>query len=303
MQRVKFFNTSSILNVIPIEKLTSDVGKMPSNLSFQIDRLFPKSFFANIKFIFFQSNNSIQIGFNVSTYEKVVLFQMYSKPILFNEKPFVYNFDTLYVSKNPQLTLFTKTTYKENCFYSSNLKRVFCKNASPIRDCDRKILLNEKVDIYSECFNKLPITNYVTQINNNLYFTLRAPLELNITCANDTKTLLFEQSSNILGIFNCTLKSDDFILHTNSYIEHKITAIPTHEHKDKYLLLYYFHMGMLCFVLIPNMLFMAILIIRERNIPDSDNNNNNTNTVTYAAFDTNPYNYDSLPPQYRESLI
>lgn len=122
MQRIKFFNASNILNLIPIEKWTSDVKNMASQLinpSFQIDNSFPKSFFANAKYIFAQTNDKVQIGFNIPTYEKITLFQMHSKPFLFKQKPFIYDIDTLYISKTPRLTILTKAMYKGSCFWSA----------------------------------------------------------------------------------------------------------------------------------------------------------------------------------------
>lgn len=306
MQRVEL-NAKHIFDIIRIEKFMADVEKLTEktdkgNLSFRFDKSFSNNFINTSKLIFSKTTTSFQIGFAIPIHTKINLFRMYSKPILYNKKPFIYTPNFHYASKIPDITLFSKETYKRNCFWSKDLKKTFCKDKSPFRECDQKILLHQKVDIYSDCFTKLPITNYVTQIKNNLYFTIQTPLDLNITCANKTKKLYFEQSSNILGISNCSLETQNFILNTNASTEHRIMAITnTDKNTNKYALLYYFYAFVLCFLLIPNILFMTFLILRRKDLPEC--NNNNTNTVTYVSLETDPYGYDSLPLPYRESLI
>lgn len=226
---------------------------------------------------------------------------MYPKPILINNKPYIYNIGSIYVSKTPQLILFSKDTYKNNCFYSQNLKKIFCRNSTLVRKCDYSILMNKTTELNSKCITKLPLTNYVMQTGFNLYFTLQSPININITCKNNTKQMHFEKSTNIFGIFNCTLKSENFILHTNTSIDYKIQALPNvHKEYNKYILFYYLYLFTLCFILIPNFIFMIIVAIKQKNLPE---NNNNNNTITYTTFENDPYNYNALPPQYRESLI
>lgn len=161
--------------------------------------------------------------------------------------------------------------------------------------------MNETTELNSKCITKLPLTNYVMQTGFNLYFTLQSPININITCKNNTKQMHFEKSTNIFGIFNCTLKSENFILHTNTSIDYKIQALPNvHKEYNKYILFYYLYLFTLCFILIPNFIFMIIVAIKQKNLPE---NNNNNNTITYTTFENDPYNYNALPSQYRESLI
>lgn len=312
MHRIKHFKTYDILDMISLKNFTADVKNVTSkfnqsDLSFQMDHSFPKTFFTNTKFLYRESNNSIQFGFKIPIFKKVNLFHIYAKPVLVNNKPYIYNSNSNYIVRSPQLTLFSEGMYKNNCFWSFDLQRVFCKIVSQTRDCDRSALLGEKVDIYSECYTKLPITNYVTQINNNLYFTIQSPLELNITCANKTKSVLFDQSSNIKSIFNCSFETQDFFLNVTTATGYKILALSnatnsdTHNRLNIYIFLHYFYLIILCFLLIPNMLFMSYLIAREHFGNEYDEHN----TITYTTADpyVSPYEVNSLPRSYRESMI
>lgn len=183
------------------------------------------------------------------------------------------------------------------------MKKIFCRNSTSTRECDHNILVHGIININSECFTKLPLTNYVMQTGSNLYFTLQYPLNINITCANNTRALHFEKSSNILGIFNCTLESENFFMHTNASIDYKISALPgTHEYYNRYIIFYYFYVFTLGFIVIPNFIFMIFLALKQKMVPENNNSNNN-NTITYATFGNDPYNCDELPPAYTESLI
>lgn len=104
MQRIKF-NTKNILDIISLEEFTTNVKNVTSkldqnNLPFQMNDSFPKNFFANTKFLYRESNNSIELGFKISIYKKMTLFHLYVKPVLFNNKPFIYNTDSEYIAKS-----------------------------------------------------------------------------------------------------------------------------------------------------------------------------------------------------------
>lgn len=311
-ERIKQFKTYDILEIISLKNLTADVKNVTSkfsqnDLSFKIDHSFPKTFFTNTKFLYRELNNSIQFGFKIPIFKKVNLFHIYAKPVLVNNKPYIYNTNSNYIVRSPQLTIFSEGMYKNNCFWSFDLQRVFCKIVSQMRDCDRNALLGEKVDIYSECYTKLPITNYVTQINNNLYFTIQSPLELNITCSNKTKPIFFDQSSNILSIFNCSFETRDFFLNVTTATGYKILALSnatnpdTYDRTNRYIFLHYFYLIILVFVLIPNMLFMTYLIAREHF--GTEYVEHDTVTYTNAEQYVSPYEINSLPRTYRESMI
>lgn len=173
---------------------------------------------------------------------------------------------------------------------------MFCRNATTFRDCDNDILLHSKIDLHSECMSKLPLTNYVMQTDFNLYFSLIIPININITCSNKTEKIYLKQSSNILGIFNCSLNAENLLIHTNKSTEYKIQALSKPKRNDKYILLQYFHLCLLCFFLIPSLLLITFQMLKYKELPEE------TNTNTYASLNNNN-NFDNIPTRYIESLI
>lgn len=230
------------------------------------------------------------------------MFKIYAKPILNNHQPYIYNFgNTTYATKTPRLVTFSNDTYKNSCFYAESLKKVFCKNDSPLGNCNNLISMHNGT-IDTKCTTKLPWANYITQINDSIYFTIVSPLDLNITCENNTDQLHLKEPTKILGISNCTLTTTGLSTFMNNS-KYQLTPIPAMEkHTNKYQILYLFYLCVFCFLLIPNLIFSVLLVMEDMARQNQEKNN----TITFASFQGQPneaQEYILYPPTYRESLI
>lgn len=127
---------------------------------------------------------------------------------------------------SPDGTFYTEGARKWNCFYSENLKRLFCKSPVTIEQCDYNRYSLERIN-ENKCFEKMPINNYVVRIGNNLYFTIIKTLAINISCVNESaKSLVLSGASNILNAWNCSLKTRTFNLKMINSTEYTTYTIP-----------------------------------------------------------------------------
>lgn len=275
-------------------------------LPFNFNNSFVDNYFNFTQFSLSKTDSNFGINFTIPTYTKHTLSKVFSKPTVLANKIYMYNnTNPIYVSKSPVLIAFTYNAYKNNCLYANKLKKVFCKNSSSISDCNRSMLESSKMDINSKCIKELLMTNVVTQVKNDLHFTIVSPIDLNVTCTNKTNLIQLEQPTKFVGISNCTLFTNDMIIQTNISDEYRLIALPyTATNNNKYKMLYYFYLFVFCFLLVPNLIFPTILVIRENgNRQLINTTKTNANANTYSSFQTEETEFIVMPRTYRETLI
>lgn len=313
LSRITHANTSSILNVISLKNLILDVKRLTSKinsekLTFEFTDSFARQFFNNTEFTISKTNAYIVFTLGIPIYSKQLFFMAYAKPILIDDELYMYNINNpIYISKSPELILFTRNTYKDYCHYEESLKRVYCRNSSNIQECDRLLLTQEKVETESKCMTKLPKMNYATQITNNLYISVISPISITITCANTSEQFQLTQSTNFLGLFNCSTIIQTMEIKTNNTIEYEIyPLVSTDAPASRYKMLDLLCLMIFCFLLVPNLVLYIYLVIRKNRMKHTcDNNSNgNKNTNTYSNFQEEEHDYIEFPPTtYRETLI
>lgn len=236
LSRIKQGNENSILEIVSINKLMHDVKidtiserKRKLILPFEFNYWFIYNLFNHSKYTFVKIRNIIQFGFEIPLYQKKQLAKIYTKPVIIDNVPYRYRLNAMYTS--PDGIFYTEGARKENCFYSENLKKLFCKPPTTVEQCDYNH--HSLIEIHeNKCFEKLPINNYLVHIGNNLYFTIIKTLAINISCANESKkSLVLSGASNILNAQNCSLKTRTFNLKMINKTEYIAYTIPNRNYE------------------------------------------------------------------------
>lgn len=303
LKRLKNTNITMISDTIPINDLMytvrnlTTIGNNKLILPFQFNNNFTKDFFNTTKMILFKTIDKVQISFRIPIYTEINLFNLFPKPFLADNKPYIYNLGQAYYTKTPNLTIFTNNSYKRNCFYSKNQKRVFCKNATKIRQCDQNMLLHNIIELDSNCFTKLPLTNFVTQYMFNFDFTIRTPLD-NITCSNKTEQLHLVKSIDILQVYNCTLQTKNVKLFSNKTDQYGIYALPSKSDHTPSIILRYFFIFVLLLFFIPNLIYITVMAFGTFFLLPESNDNS-----TYVAFASTILEINKSTPNCKESSV
>lgn len=285
LKQLKNPNITTISNIIPISNLMFNVealDKIDNDTHiwpYQFNENFTAQFFNRTKITVNRDMDKIQILFQIPNYRKMSLFTAFPKPFLFNGKPYIYNLGQAHYSTKPNLIIFDNHSYKRNRLYAKNQKTVFCRNFTTIRKCDQAMLLHNNIDIESNCFTKLPLTNFVMQNMFNFYFTIRTPLDVNVTCSNKTEHLYLQKSVNILQIYNCTIRTNNLSLFSNKTNQYKVYALPSKSDHTPHIFLRYFYIFVLLLFFIPNLIFISVMTLTSFFLLSESNN-----TSTYAAF-------------------
>ena len=122
-----------------------------------------------------------------------------------------YRRDIAYITKIPQFFLYTDEMYKKDCFYYKTIKKTLCTKQMFIEKCDYDLLVSHKNE--TKCFEKLPKNeSFITQIENNLYFTISSPLTIKIACEKEReRAIRLARSTNILDAQNCTIEASTIL--------------------------------------------------------------------------------------------
>lgn len=185
-------NAKALMELMSLEHLSIDVqdivndSKRNNNDSsssftypFDFSNNFPEKFFQFTRFSYYQDNYTISLLFEIPFYETVFLNRIHTIPIVINLDPYILkSFQKYVIEKNGIQIFYDDQTLDSHCFWSD--KRRFCYMPIGNRDCERDYM--NQVYSKSECLEKLPRKNMITQIVDKTYFTIFEPLVVQIHC-------------------------------------------------------------------------------------------------------------------------
>lgn len=218
----------------------------PHNLivPFDWDIPFRTAFFDKADYFYFFNKENIYFGFHIPLYTKSQLVKIKSRPLILNEIPCVYKENIFYATSNhSDLMLYSDKSYHENCNWNRIDQKFFCKNPTKARKCDKLYIINRAPTFDEACFKVLPKRNMATRTNNDIYFTLFSPLQINIICESQEFNLLLNTSTKISDLNDCSVNTTFYRFNANLTFEHEfvvapeLSASPT---KNKQVVIIYF---------------------------------------------------------------
>lgn len=177
-----------------IKLKTIKARKLDLNYPFEFNYWSIYNLFARSEF---KKKQTIKFGLEIPLYNKNNLYKMYSKPIVINDEIYKFYLDKTYAVSAPNYITFTENAYKSSCVHSRNQQKTFCNKPNKTIACNFELFSNDKAR-ESNCLKRLPNDNYMTQIENDFYFTIIKPLIVKIDCIEENeKKMKIMRSINI----------------------------------------------------------------------------------------------------------
>lgn len=141
------------------------------------------------------------------------------KPVIWNNNAYLFNTTHRYAIVNSKQTvLYTEEEYRKNCFEA--LESVYCKTSlQEMNDCFNKIIHNK---FERECFIRLKNQNMITQIGEELYFTVFSPFDIIINRNSVEQTVHINESSKIVEKIRYNITTPFFNFMTNKEDKYEI---------------------------------------------------------------------------------
>lgn len=234
LKKIEKLSFSTLTNIIPMTYLLKHAFNFTShtNLTHALDftHWFTTNFYKYSEFEYSMKNNFAFITIKIPLFSHTQLLKIFPKPILHDSTPYIFNSKSEYLVEN-EIGLNFFNNINENCFYANN--RTFCKKPKSQNNCDNQYVGKTSTKFNRECFTRLQYKNIITQIQNDLYFTVIEPLTISVSCDGSTQTIEMLESSRILNN-NCIINSTFFQFNPKSPKEYGIYFSKINLRYEKY---------------------------------------------------------------------
>lgn len=268
---------TAISKLMPIKQLMTESKKFikenaKNNLNHPFDFAFwtPKNFYERTKLSFKHYNNEIYLTLKFPLYKKTILSKITPKPIKFKNHTLILNTNTTYIIQDTmEIIYFNNETISHFCFNLNNIK--YCEKPPYINDeCDLKYISYEKKGINKDCFTEIKNKNIITRFFQDLYFTIKSPMIIDIQCKEIEYSIRLDKPTILEDISNCNVTANKFkyISGSNNKCETYFTEATENNftwnkkatsNKEKMTKLTFFTIILMCYLLA-----MAIILTYKR---------------------------------------
>lgn len=216
---LKNTSLSNVFDIIPMGTLEQDIREIKGNInnSFNLPIFPPKFFVPNfIKLAIPRvqyCNHTMFVTFEIPYFENKLrtLYLIYPKPFFWNNEFYISKTNLKYsILDNSMQKFYSETEYKKYCF--PMIASYFCKNHSEqLNNCDKNYMKNANETKFNEsCFTKMRRVNKITQIRNQLYFSILKAQTIYIKHGEIDYTITLNTSSKIIEDIDYFLKTQFF---------------------------------------------------------------------------------------------
>lgn len=200
-------NISAVGEIIMLEKMVDIIHSMLGNkytLSYDLNYANVEKFLEILEFNFYYANYTITLAFDVPVYSKTLIYQIYPKPILIKNTPYILQTNEKYAAIIDNIPIFyNKNNFLELCFFKTN--SFFCIKPHENWKCERNLVLKNKPR--KNCLQRLPKNNIITRIRETIYLTVFRPIIFQVNCTKSTYFIKIIDHSTLTNEQNCQLKS------------------------------------------------------------------------------------------------
>lgn len=158
------------------------------------------------KFNFFKRDSYVTITIQIPIYELITYFEMFKKPIIIKNDPYILISNKKYSYYFNNTAYFVKENYlNKDCLYIN--EEYYCELPQYDSYCE-KTMFFQKND--NRCVAPLPKKNIITRIKKKLYVSVLEPVVLMIDCKTASYMIRIDKHSKITNEMGCSINTTQF---------------------------------------------------------------------------------------------
>lgn len=198
------------------ERIINELNRNQYSVAFNFSSNSISDFFKYTKFNYYHDSFSITLAFSIPIYKNVTLFEVFKKPFIQDNIPFLLRSDKKFAYFLAGKTIFLNDNYFLKHCYSKNGKD-FCSIPLEHFPCEFKALNLEKIP--KECLVRLSRKNMITRIGNDLYISPFKPIIFSVDCEFGKHMIRIDKHSKITNEMECNLNSTYFSYNPKNFTE------------------------------------------------------------------------------------
>lgn len=209
LNKLANLETTSLNEILPLNVLAASMAKLVQrqegdyHLPFSLTYNFGTEVFKYVEFHFYQRDDIITLGFRVPLYKKTKRFNVFKKPLVKNNKPYIFELNS---------PLFMRESdFIRSCF--RKMGNLFCEKPNYNSFCENEAL-NENVP--QECLEEMKKTNMITMIDDDIFIKNFDGMIIGVNCTNSIYSVRLDTHARLINNMGCILNATNFYYDPNN---------------------------------------------------------------------------------------
>lgn len=170
-----------------------------------------------VKINFYRDEIYVILTIQIPIFESILLHELYKKPIILNDVPYLLNSNKKYgfFLKN-RVTFLNEDYLIKDCLFVH--EEYYCTEPKYNSPCETEIFFYGR---NQTCLTRLPKKNLITRINTILYVSVFKPMIFTIDCDIGKHMIRLDEHSKITNDLKCTVNTSQFSYNPKILLEDK----------------------------------------------------------------------------------
>lgn len=204
--------TTSLNDILSFNTIAISMAKLVQSqegdyhLPFSLTYNFGTEVFKYVEFHFYQRDGIVTLGFKIPLYKKTKRFNVFKKPLVRNNVPYIFKEMGEYAIFDLNSPFFMRETdFMKSCF--RKLGVLYCEKPNYNSFCENEALSE---NIPQECLEKMERRNMLTIIDDDMYVTNFDQIIIGVNCTNSIYSVKLNTHARLINNMGCILNATKF---------------------------------------------------------------------------------------------